>query len=113
MKKYTSRRDVLVGTAALTAVLTPLATAAHGSKVHDVQIKSFKFDPAHLQVSPGDTIRWTNKDVVPHTATADEYGWDTGALGKDEAGEIVVTEGMETSYFCVFHPNMKGTIEIV
>ncbi len=113
MGPKTTRRHVLVGTAAFAAGLTPLASVASGSTTHDVQIKSLKFDPAHIQVRVGDVIRWTNKDVVPHTATADEFGWDTEELGHEDVGEIIVTEGMETSYFCVFHPHMKGTIEIV
>ena len=52
-------------------------------------------------------------NVVPHTATANEFGWDTGALAQGESAEIVVKQEMETSYFCVFHPHMKGTIELV
>ncbi len=41
-------------------------------------------------------MRWTNFDIAPHTASA----------------EITVTDDMETTYFCVFHPHMKRTIEI-
>jgi len=107
-----SRRDVMVGAAAFAAVLAPVASAAE-AKVHEVEIKSFEFDPAHIQVRLGDTIRWTNRDLAPHTATADEFGWDTEELARGESGEIVVAMGMETSYFCVFHPHMTGTIEVI
>ena len=51
-------------------------------------------------------------DLAPHTATADEFGWDTEELGRGQSAEVVVTEDMETSYFCVFHPQMKGSLEI-
>lgn len=112
MGKSVSRRDVMVGAAAFAAVLTPTASAAENS-VHEVEIKSFGFEPAHIQVHLGDTIRWTNRDLAPHTATADKFDWDTDELAQGEIGEVVVTKDMETSYFCVFHPHMKGTIEVI
>ena len=108
-----SRRNVLVGSAASAAVLATKPLRAAEPVVHDVAIKSFTFEPARLQVHAGDTIRWTNYDVAPHTATADEFGWDTEKIAKGDTGKITVTEDMETSYFCAFHPHMKGSIEIL
>ena len=112
MQEPPSRRHVLVGVAVVAATLAPLPSAAAQKKVHVVKIKSFEFEPVHVRARPGDIIRWTNMDVVPHTATASEFGWDTETLSHGESGEIVVTTAMETTYFCVFHPHMKGTIEI-
>ena len=99
-----------MGAAATAAVLTSRAEAA--ATIHDVSIKKFTFDPAHLRVRVGDKIRWTNHDLAPHTATADEFGWDTKELAKDQSETIIVTDEMETSYFCVFHPHMRGTLEV-
>lgn len=106
-----SRRSLLAGAAASAVVLASRAGAA-AAKTHNVSIRKFKFDPAHLSVRAGDTIRWTNYDLAPHTATADEFGWDTGELAKGQSGEVTVTEETEVSYFCVFHPHMKGALEI-
>jgi len=108
-----SRRSVMGGAAASAVVLTAPTLKAAAPKVHDIAIKTFSFDPELVQVAVGDTLRWTNQDLAPHTATADEFGWDTEELAKDETREITVIEGMETSYFCVFHPHMKGAIEIL
>jgi plastocyanin len=115
MKYPITRRSALVGAVASAAALTfvKTSTATTKLKTHDVLISSFRFDPAHLRVNVGDTIRWTNEDLAPHTATADEFGWDTEELVNGQSGEVVVTDGMETSYFCVFHPHMKGSIEIL
>ena len=52
-------------------------------------------------------------DLAPHTATADEVGWDTEELDRGQSAEVIVTEDMEIRYFCVFHPHMKGSLEIV
>ena len=109
------RRDVLVGAAACAGALTSLSkeSLAASSKKHDIRIKSFKFEPQHIVVKVGDTIRWTNDDLAPHTATATDAGWDTGEIVKNDTRSVQVTEGMETSYFCAFHPHMKGTIELI
>ena len=108
-----TRREVLVGTAASAAVLTPQSLAAETGEVHEILIKAFRFEPAQIQVRIGDKVRWTNQDLAPHTATADEYGWDTGMLAQTDVGEVTITRDMEVSYFCAFHPHMKGSFEIV
>ncbi len=113
MQRVYSRRNVVARAAASAVVLTALPLRAQDPVIHDVQIKAFKFDPKVVQVQIGDTIRWTNQDLAPHTATADEFGWDTEEIAKGETGEVVVTKDMETSYFCAFHTHMKGTIEIL
>lgn len=113
MGKTPSRRTVIMGAAASAVVLTPFSVTARTPIVHNVSIKSFAFDPAHIRVHIGDTIRWTNHDLAPHTATANAFGWDTQKIVQGNGAEILVTTGMEPSYFCVFHPHMKGTIEIL
>jgi len=111
-----SRRDVLrrlvasgVVLSASTLLLTNRAVLADPT-VHQVDIRQFVYEPAVQKVQPGDTIRWTNHDIAPHTATADDYAWDTGELAKGESAEIVVTADMPTDYFCVFHPHMKAKL---
>lgn len=115
MERAYSRRGVMVGAVASAAALNLRQTLARAAEhvVHDVRIKAFAFTPELLKVSVGDTIRWTNEDLAPHTATADEFGWDTGEIVNGASSEIEVTEGMEANYFCAFHPHMKGRIEIL
>jgi plastocyanin len=103
-----TRRAVIGGAAACAA----LPSLAAETTVHQVSIKRFKFDPKTVTVRVGDVIEWTNHDLAPHTATAKEYGWDTGELPKGTSAQIIVTADMETEYFCAFHPHMKGKIEI-
>lgn len=113
MSALPTRRTVIVGAAAIVAVPLPAILQADSSDVHEVEIKSFAFHPKEVRVRLGDTIRWTNKDLAPHTATADAFGWDTEKLEQNDAAEVLVTAEMETSYFCVFHPHMKGEIVIL
>lgn len=79
---------------------------------HRVEIEGFRFTPDRLEVSVGDTITWINRDIAPHTATATDGGWNTGELVKDAEASVTVVSGMQTTYFCAFHPMMKAGFSI-
>jgi plastocyanin len=113
MRDLLTRRDIIVGATAITVAPIPQALRANTPAIHEVAIQSFQFGPAILRVRVGDAIRWTNHDLAPHTATADQFGWDTGTLERGEMAAIKVTAGMELSYFCIFHPHMKGRVVLV
>jgi plastocyanin len=114
MVALVTRRSTIVGAVASATVVTlgSRALSAGQPTVHEVRIRSFKFVPDNIQVQLGDVISWTNEDLAPHTATADEFDWDTEELGNGANAKITVFEGMATSYFCAFHPHMTGSIEI-
>ncbi len=113
MPRTVSRRTVLGGAVASATALTGSVRASETPTTHQITIKRFRYDPEHIEVRVGDTIRWTNLDIAPHTASADDLSWDTQELKRAESAEITVEDGMELAYFCVFHPHMKGAIEIV
>jgi plastocyanin len=81
----------------------------------DVLIEDFTFQPAHIQVSVGDTVTWEQGvDPEPHTATADDGSFDTGILEEAGAtGEITFDTAGEFSYFCEIHPDMLGLVTVV
>lgn len=82
-------------------------------RAHTVEIRGMGFDPAVLSVSPGDTVIWINRDIVPHTATAVQRAeWDTGLLQQGQSGRIVATVGDTIRYVCGLHPTMRGTLVI-
>lgn len=81
-------------------------------KEHVVKITGFKFIPETLVVKSGDTITWINKDIAPHTATADDMSFDTGELKLNESGSIKVTADQSISYFCRFHPTMRASLNL-
>ncbi|MBT8167496.1 MULTISPECIES: cupredoxin domain-containing protein [Roseobacteraceae] len=114
MVALVTRRKAIAGAVAsvIALPLVPKTPAAGQPTVHELKIQSFKFVPDRIRVRFGDVIKWTNEDLAPHTATADEFGWDTEELAKGASAEVTVVEGMETSYFCAFHPHMKGSFEI-
>jgi plastocyanin len=81
--------------------------------VHVVEIREFRFVPASLAVAEGDTIRWVNRDPVPHTATASDSTWDSGRIASEQSWSFVVGRGMSGEYVCAYHPTMTGVIHVV
>ena len=59
----------------------------------------------------GDTIRWVNKDVFAHTATARNGDFDV-MLPAGKAATLVLKKAGTIEYYCRFHPNMKATLTI-
>lgn len=87
-----------------------LAGSSSQAADHVVEIHKFKFVPDRLSVAPGDTVKWINRDLAPHTATAKGGKWDTQRLNKGEFKLITVTETMKLDYFCRFHPHMTAVL---
>jgi plastocyanin len=79
---------------------------------HTVKLQNFGFAPAELTVARGDTVIWSNTDFVPHTATARNSAWDSKAIEANGSWRWVAREAGRYDYYCVFHPNMKGTIDV-
>lgn len=115
MSRSVTRRSVLSrAVAALVATASLLALRPERSRSeptnHIVRITGFRFVPDRLQARPGDSITWTNDDIAPHTATADDGSWSTGKLAKGERASLTVTPGMAGLYHCRFHPAMKAAL---
>jgi plastocyanin len=78
---------------------------------HPVEIRAFRYEPDTVVAAPGDTVVWTNHDVVPHTATV-EGAWDTGQIGAQGSGRMVAGEPGTYPYVCAYHPTMRGTLVV-
>ena len=76
----------------------------------DVDIRNFIFTLTTTTIKIGDSVRWTNFDVVTHTATADDGSFDTGILNKGESKTISFNTSGTYSYHCTPHPWMKAKI---
>ncbi|HEX2189396.1 MAG TPA: plastocyanin/azurin family copper-binding protein [Longimicrobiaceae bacterium] len=99
----------------LALAATVLSTAACGEggpepRTRSVAIRGFAFDPAVLEVAAGDTVVWSNEDLVPHTATAAGREWDTGSIGAGESARVVVRGRGRQVYVCALHPGMRAEI---
>ena len=89
----------------------PAAVLAAG-KTHTVTIEGMKFAPERLEVAAGDTVVWTNKDVVPHTVTASGARVESGELAPNKSWRFVARKKGEMAYICRLHPVMKGVLVV-
>lgn len=77
----------------------------------NVSIAQMKFLPDTVRVHKGDTIIWTNNDVVDHDATAlPDSAWTTGLLHPGESHAWVADASSD--YFCSIHVVMQGRVEV-
>jgi plastocyanin len=86
--------------------------APRANTVSTVKLQNFVFIPAELTVARGDTVVWSNTDFVPHSATARDSAWDSKAIESNGSWRWAAREPGRHDYYCVFHPNMKGTIVV-
>ena len=79
---------------------------------HVIDIAAFQFAPAQITVAAGDTVTWSNHDIVPHTATAVNGAWDSGTLERKARRSVVIRAKGKIDYQCTLHPSMKGTVVV-
>jgi plastocyanin len=78
-----------------------------------VTIEDFAYAPAGLTVTKGTTVEFANEDGTSHTATSKEAGaFDTGTIEPGQSGKVTLDRAGTFSYYCVFHPFLKGTITV-
>jgi len=96
-----------------TAAEFVLAPVPKGSQTHTIEIRELKFQPSVLTVKVRDTVKWTNNDIVPHTATSTKpKKFDSGILPVGSSWEYVAVKKGTYLYNCTLHPNMKGTLVV-
>jgi plastocyanin len=101
---------------AATPVNTPVAPAGtpqplSQGKIVDVTIQNFAFNPPSIEVSAGDTVRWTNLDSTEHTVNGHTFG--SGMIPKGQNYEFLFSTPGVYDYDCSIHPSMKGTVTVV
>jgi plastocyanin len=77
----------------------------------EIEMVGMGFKPDVVTLSVGDTVVWTNHDIVPHTATG--TGFDTGTLAPSASGRFVAGHADTLDYTCGFHPTMKGRLIVL
>ena len=106
------RHASLAAVASLCLLGAIAACTRAAPRVHTVKMQNFGFTPAELTVARGDTVVWSNTDFVPHSTTARNSAWDSKAIEANGNWRFVARDAGRYDYYCVFHPNMKGTIVV-
>jgi plastocyanin len=91
------------------------APAPSGDAVRSakVEIEDFAYNPDPVTIEEGGKVIWINRDSVPHTATAEDGSFDTGALEEGKLKSETFKDPGTYAYVCSIHPQMHGTVEVV
>jgi plastocyanin len=111
-----SQRGLLLAVAAGLALLCSIGHSAMakapGPAAHTVVIEGMQFSPATLTVKVGDKVTWINRDLFPHTVTAEQRRFDSHAIAAGGSWTFTPRKVGVTSYGCTFHPTMRGTLRV-
>ncbi|MGH2710602.1 MAG: plastocyanin/azurin family copper-binding protein [Actinomycetota bacterium] len=92
-------------------------SAADGTPVRTDHVelpKSYKFDPAAIEVDAGTAVTWTNHDDFPHNVSLLDDSGVSQDVSIGESVTITFDEPGEVPYECSFHPQqMQGRVVVV
>ena len=87
---------------------------------NEVFMQAIAFNPMEITIQAGESVTWTNQDIVPHTATSGNPGdADFGAifrsalLGQSGAFTHAFEDAGEFVYFCEVHPGMMRDAKVI
>ena len=90
-----------------------LAAPASTGEVHVAKIFNNAYKPRSLTVRAGDSVRFENWDPEPHTASASDGSWTSGPIAAAGEVTIAIVAGMKAGYICLYHPGMRGSLEVL
>ena len=96
--------------AGLVAMFAPTQMQGAPSE-HVVTMTSMSFGRLPSGLKVGDTIRWVNRDTVPHTATARDKSFDI-RIAPRKSARMKVTKAGSIPFYRVLHPAMRGTLKV-
>ncbi|HKR94479.1 MAG TPA: cupredoxin family copper-binding protein, partial [Candidatus Angelobacter sp.] len=114
------RTGFTLGFAALVIVLIMMAgraksfgaTAVQDKPATEVKIDNFVFAPNPVTVPAGTTIRWTNRDDIPHNVVAEDKSFKSKVMDTDESFTYTFSKPGTYNYFCSIHPRMTGKVVV-
>jgi len=106
-------RKLVIAAALLMSPLVPPATGIEAGaaqpRVHTIAMRHMRFGAVPPGIKAGDVIVWANRDMVPHTATARDGGFDID-LPARQSRRMTVARAGAFAFFCRYHPGMRGTL---
>ncbi len=70
------------------------------------------YAPSPISIAAGETITWTNNDVVEHTSTGDDASWNSGTIAPGAHFSRMFPSAGTFVYHCTIHPGMVGTVTV-
>ncbi len=115
MKRKLELRITVIAIALLGLATVGKVSTVHGQAAaksgSEVKIDNFTFAPQDLTVPAGTSVRWVNRDDIPHTVVSDDKTtFKSKALDTDDSFSYTFTKPGTYSYFCSIHPKMTAKV---
>lgn len=79
----------------------------------EIKIDNFSFAPIKVTVPAGSTVKWTNRDDIPHTVVSeDTVTFKSQVLDTDQEFTHTFHKAGTYRYFCSVHPRMTAEIVV-
>jgi plastocyanin len=93
----------------LTETSIPVPRTTSSVSANTINITNFAFDPNSITVNFGSTVRWVNRDSVPHRILFAD-GADSKVLAPSQSWSRKFDGAGTFDYACTIHPAMQGTV---
>ena len=82
------------------------------AETHTVQVVDYRFEPSHVRIKTGDTVRWINGEKrTSHSVRFPGLGGqESERFFPGEAWSMRFEQPGQHDYHCGPHPEMKGQI---
>lgn len=79
----------------------------------EIKIDNFSFAPVKMTVPTGTTVKWTNRDDIPHTVVSeDNKTFKSEVLDTNQEFTHTFRKPGTYRYFCSLHPRMEAEIVV-
>jgi plastocyanin len=96
---------------------SPTPTPTPGGTVVSIRsgasvLTTTAYNPSAADIAVGTAITWTNNDSTPHTTTADNNTWNSGAIAAGGQFTFTFQTAGTFVYHCTIHPGMVGSVVV-
>jgi len=89
-----------------------LASDSKESTPKEISIGNMSFSVSTLTVKKGESVKWINNDLVPHTVTALDKSFDSQTIAPGKTWTYRTKKTGQFPYKCEFHPSMKASLSV-
>lgn len=83
----------------------------HGTP-KEIVIGDMAFATSEITIKMGEAIKWVNKDIVPHTVTAEDNSFDSKNIAPGKSWVYVPKKVGKFPYKCAYHPTMTASFAV-
>jgi plastocyanin len=94
------------------AATKPARTPTATPPVVEVDMRHNRFVPHQIVVSPGQTVKWVNRDAVAHTVASQDLRLSSEAIKAGETYSYRTREAGRFAYYCTIHFGQTGVLEV-